>query len=268
MLVASVMFSASVGAQTPTERPEWAAVFEAHEATGTIVVLDERAGASDWWVANADRAAERFSPASTFKIPHALFALAAGVVTDEFQVFPWDGEERVLSGTPMAAWNRDQTLRSSIRNSVIWVYQWFAVEIGEEQARAYLASVGYGNADPTGGEDGYWLDGALRISALEQVGFLRRLCHNALPFDEADQRLVKDIMVNEAGPDWILRAKTGWSGTLGWWVGWIEWPTGVVYFALNIDTPNRFEDLGKRQAITRQVLGLLDAAPASWAVAE
>ena len=56
----------------------------------------------------------------------------------------------------------------------------------------------------------FWLDGALRISAMEQVDFLRKLYRNELPFKVEHQRLVKDIMIVEAGRDWILRAKTGW----------------------------------------------------------
>ena len=53
-------------------------------------------------------------------------------------------------------------------------------------------------------------------------------------------------MIVEAEKDWILRAKTGWEGRHGWWVGWVEWSAGPVFFALNIDTPNRWEDLYKR----------------------
>ncbi|MDX9839185.1 MAG: class D beta-lactamase, partial [Azoarcus sp.] len=75
------------------------------------------------------------------------------------------------------------------------------------------------------------------------------------------QRLIKDVMVNEAGYDWILRAKSWWSGKIGWWVGWVEWPTGPVFFALNIDTPNRLSDLPKRQEITRNILRSIRALP-------
>jgi beta-lactamase class D len=93
------------------------------------------------------------------------------------------------------------------------------------------------------------------------VAFLQRLYRNELPFSVAHQRLVKDVMVTEAGPDWILRAKTGWSGQVAWWVGWVEWPTGPVFFALNIDTPQRMADLPKRQEIVRQVLRSIQALP-------
>ena len=52
-------------------------------------------------------------------------------------------------------------------------------------------------------------------------------------------------MIVEAEKDWILRAKTGCRH--GWWVGWVEWSAGPVFFALNIDTPNRWEDLYKEE---------------------
>ena len=45
---------------------------------------------------------------------------------------------------------------------------------------------------------------------MEQVDFLRKLYRNELPFKVEHQRLVKDIMIVEAGRDGSLRAKTGW----------------------------------------------------------
>jgi beta-lactamase class D len=241
------------------ERPDWARFFTEAGVSGTIVVVDERENAN--WVFGGDRARTRFVPASTFKIPHALFALDAAIVADEFQVFPWDGKKRDIE-----TWNRDQDLRSSMRNSVVWVYQMFARGLGEVRERDYLRRTSYGNADPSGGIDRFWLDGGLRISAHEQVAFLRRLYRNELPFRVEHQRLVKDIMIVEAGPDWILRAKTGWgarmSEQIGWWVGWVEWREGAVFFALNIDMPNKADDLPKRESIARAVLRSIHALPA------
>ena len=238
------------------ERPDWQTIFDNYAAQGTIVVLDERKDNVKLMVFNEPRSKQRLPPASTFKIPHALFALDAGVVKDEFQVFPWDGVERSF-----AIHNQDQDLRSSMRNSAVWVYELFGKQIGEDKAREYLTKIHYGNADPSGDTSTYWIDGNLRITAQEQVQFLKKLYLNELPFDEADQRLVKDIMIVKAGKEWILRAKSGWEGQIGWWVGWVEWSNGPVFFALNIDTPNRLEDLHKREAITRQVLQSINALP-------
>lgn len=237
------------------ERPDWASLFTDAEATGCLVVLDARDGAEALHVVNRERAERRYTPASTFKVPHSLFALDAGLLRDEFQVIKWDGVKRRVP-----AWNADQDLRSAMRNSALWVYERFARKLGEKREAAYLRKTGYGNAQATGKEP-FWVDGGLAISALEQVAFLQKLYRNQLPFAVAHQRLVKDVMVNEAGIDWILRAKTGWSGRLGWWVGWVERPNGAVFFAINIDTPNREEDLPKRQAVVERALQDIKAFP-------
>ncbi|HCC81191.1 MAG TPA: OXA-2 family class D beta-lactamase, partial [Methylophaga sp.] len=85
------------------ERPDWQTIFDNYAAQGTIVVLDERKDNAKLMVFNEPRSKQRLPPASTFKVPHALFALDAGVVKDEFQVFPWDGVERSF-----AIHNQDQ----------------------------------------------------------------------------------------------------------------------------------------------------------------
>lgn len=250
-----VITSGSLKASTPQERADWSSFFSDVDAHGTIVVVDARAKNEVTFVYDAERASRRFSPASTFKIPHSLFALDAGILRDEFQILRWDHVKRSRE-----AWNEDQNLRSSMRNSTVWVYEQFAARLGDKRETDYMRKIGYGNALATGGKP-FWVEGDLAISANEQISFLRRLYRNELPFRSEHQRLVKDVMTNEAGWDWILRAKTGWSGKIGWWVGWVEWPTGPVFFALNIDTPNRMSDVAKRQDITRNILRSIQALP-------
>ena len=239
------------------ERADWKMFFNDFRAEGTIVIADERQATRALSVFGQERAAKRNSPASTFKIPHTLFALDAGAVRDEFEVFRWDGIKRSFANH-----NQVQDLRSAMRNSTLWVYELFAKKLGEDKARRYLRQIDYGNADPSTTKGNYWVDGNLAISAHEQILFLRKLYRNELPFREEHQRLVKDLMITEAGRNWILRAKTGWEGSFGWWVGWVEWPTGPVFFALNIDTPKRTDDLYKREAIVRAILRSIDALPA------
>ncbi len=233
------------------ERPDWKHFFTDQGVDGTIVVIDERVNGH--WVYQKDRAHKRYSPASTFKIPHVLFALDAGVVNDEFQVIKWDGKKRTYD-----FWNKDQTLRSSMRDSVVWVYQNFATAIGEKAEKAYLKKINYGNADFSGPVDYFWLNESLKISAFEQIAFLQRLYRNELPFSIEHQRLVKDIMIVEAQKYWILRAKTGTYLKYGWYVGWVEHPDGAVFFALNIDI-NKDEDVPKRIEISRAILRSIKA---------
>lgn len=254
MLLSPIMASA----QEWKERADWAGIFADAGITGTIAVVDERT--KDYSVHDMNRSQTGFIPASTFKIPHALIALDAGVAKDEFQIFRWDGKERQFP-----SWNRDQNLRSSLSGSVVWVYQSFARQIGEKKERRYLHKIGYGNADVSGGADRFWLDGSLRISARDQVEFLQKLYRNKLPFRVEHQRLVKDLMVIEASRGWILRAKSGWAfdiePQIGWFVGWVETPEGAVFFALNINMPGKANDVSKREAITRTVLKSIQALP-------
>ncbi|MFT5757802.1 MAG: beta-lactamase class D [Alteromonadaceae bacterium] len=256
LLVSCTISTLSHAQDHVSERNDWGKYFNKYNAEGTVVILDNREDSHNTWVYNQERAKQRYSPASTFKIPHSLFALDAGIVKDEFQQFPWDGVKRGYEPH-----NQDQNLRSAVRNSAVWVYDIFAKEIGETKARGYLQKLAYGNANPYTETGSYWINGKLAISAHEQVRFLKRLHKNTLPFRLEHQLLIKDIMVVEASKNWILRAKTGWQGRYGWFVGWVEWPTGAVYFALNIDTPARMKDLYKREAIVREILASIQALP-------
>ncbi len=68
-------------------RSDWKKFFSDLRAEGAIVIADERQAEHALSVFGQERAAKRYSPASTFKIPHTLFALDADAVRDEFQVF-------------------------------------------------------------------------------------------------------------------------------------------------------------------------------------
>ncbi len=238
------------------ERVDWQKQFSKFEAEGTMVVLDEREKISKKYVFNLQRAQKRYSPASTYKIPHSLFALDAGIVKDKFQTFKWDGIKRNYKPH-----NQDQTLQSAMRYSAIWVYDLFAKKLGAEKSNNYLSKINYGNKDSSTKTGSYWVDGNLSISAHEQIVFLKKLYNNKLPFKIEHQLLVKDIMLTDSGENWSLHAKTGWQGHYGWWVGWVECPTGPVFFALNIDTPNRLKDLYKRKPIVTEILQLMEALP-------
>jgi beta-lactamase class D len=119
---------------------------------------------------------ERSVPASTFKIPNALIALDTNVIRDEAHVLPWDGKARWN-----AKWNRDHTLASAMRHSVVWYFQQIATQVGTERYKSYLAKLDYGNADPSGDVTMFWLNGTLRISPREQIRFLEKLYSNQLP---------------------------------------------------------------------------------------
>lgn len=188
--------------------------------------------------APAEACSARVTPASTFKIPHALAALDSGVLSGPEASFSYDGAK-----VPFAAWRRDHTLASAMQSSVVWVFQRVAEQMGEQREREYLAKLNYGNADANSGLTTFWLGGSLRISPDEQAKFMLRLHEGSLPLSPEAQRSVRDMLVQPwervenamgqhpfAAP-WpagtTLRAKTG-AGTdadgrsVRWLVGEVE----------------------------------------------
>jgi beta-lactamase class D len=250
--------SLSASASDTLARAEWQKHFDAKGVRGTFVLFEP---AKDrYLVMNDARAHQRFTPASTFKIANALIGLEVGSIADENEVFRWDGKPKVRR-----EWERDQTLATGMRDSVVWMFQDIARRTGRERMKEWLGRVDYGNQDIGGGIDRFWLQGSLRISAIEQVDFLRKLSEGALPMTQRSQRLVRDALVVEKKPAYTLYAKTGSSGAVknpvAWWVGWIERKgKPAAYFAMNF-TPGpktRYED---RFDIARAILVEAGALP-------
>jgi beta-lactamase class D len=209
---------------------------------------------------NPERCAERFLPASTFKILNSLIGLETGVIPDENYVIKWDGTQYENS-----AWNQDHTLKTAIQNSVVWYYQELARRVGTEKMQYYVDAVGYGNKDITGKTDTFWLTGALRISANEQVELLKRLYHDDLPFSQRSMKIVKEILVLENTNTYRLIGKTGSGlvGTsyIGWFVGYVEEKDTVYFFVTNIESSSSEADGVKAKEITRDILQGLELLP-------
>jgi hypothetical protein len=163
---------------SPREVPALAAELSAEGVSGTIALLDT----TDGVVRCSDAAACQASaiPASTFKIPNSMIALETGIVEGPDTILPWDGQNYSVE-----AWNQDLSLRDALRVSCVPCYQALARQVGEQRMREWVERLDYGNRDIAGGIDRFWLTGALRITPLEQIDFLRRLDENKLPISVA-----------------------------------------------------------------------------------
>ena len=117
-------------------------------------------------------------------------------------------------------------MRQAFRRSCVNYYQEIARRIGKPQMQHYLDTVKYGNTTIGNAVDKFWLDSSLLISPDEQVGFVKRLYFNELPFSERSQRIVRSMMLWEDQPGYKLYYKTG-TGQAGdkyiyWIVGFAE----------------------------------------------
>ncbi|MEC2060667.1 class D beta-lactamase [Bacillus stercoris] len=204
---------------------------EFKDTDGTFILHDLQKDQT--FVYNRERANQRQTPQSTFKVVNALIGLQVKAVRDEYDVKRWDGVKREFE-----SWNRDHTLGSAMRESAIWYYQALARDIGEERMKTWLHTLSYGNEDISGGIDQFWLQSSLTISPLEQEAFLKKLFKEELPFDKPVMKTVKRMMIQEEGDHYTLYGKTGTRLTdmgLGWFVGFIKTEHGSYVFVTNVD---------------------------------
>lgn len=213
------------------------------------------------WVSGKQRLDFFYPPASTAKIPHTLIALEEGYAKGPHTLFKWDGEERFLD-----VWNQDYTLQSAYKYSVAWVYKRITRDLGHEVMSSWIDQLQYGNRFIGSPEDisTYWLDGLLKTSAEEQIAFLSELVKENLPLSARTYENAKAIMLEDCGNDWSLYAKTGFSNSIGWYVGWVEILSNddkrTYIFAFNMDVDS-WDELRMRKEVVRGAFHSLGILP-------
>lgn len=234
------------------DHPEWGEKFKKQGITNACFMLRDHVHESVHYY-NKDRCLQRFTPASTFKIFNSLVALETGIAQDETLVIPWDS---VVRSRP--EWNKSMNMREAFKVSNVSYYQELARRIGAQNYQHYLDTVRYGNQKMGKKEDEFWLDNSLQISADEQVGFMKRLYFEELPFTLRTQTIVRSLMLQEDSAGVKMFYKTGWGATpqgnqLLWVVGFMEREVSVkedpksmnksdvrkypYLFALNFEVP-------------------------------
>lgn len=199
---------------------------------GSFVLYGIKSGR--YCIYNQEAATKRVSPDSTYKIYSALAALENGIITPSSSALAWDGTRYTFD-----AWNRDQTLGSAMEHSVNWYFISLDEKTGLSSLKQYLDSIGYGNTDLSGGLGRYWMESSLKISPVEQVELLTRLCQGSLPFQPENIMAVKDSLFLSSFNGNSLYGKTG-TGNVegknvnGWFIGFVESDKDTYVFAANI----------------------------------
>ncbi|MDB5248957.1 MAG: class beta-lactamase [Segetibacter sp.] len=211
--------------------------FDDNHVTGTFGIYKN--GIREFTIYNLSRFKDSaYLPASTFKIVNSLVGLETGKIRDERMVIKWDGVTRRID-----EWNKDLTMEQAFKVSAVPYYQEVARRVGKDTMQFWLDSLGYGaryEKAKIGKIDTFWLDNSIKITADEQLGLVKRLYFDQLPFQKRSMRVVKEMMVQEKNSNYTLAYKTGWGNRengneLGWVVGWVEENRHPYFFALNLE---------------------------------
>jgi beta-lactamase class D len=227
--------------------------FEKEGVVGCFGLMNNASGA--FTMHNLERFRDSaFTPASTFKIVNTLIGLQTGDISNDSMVIQWNGRP---SGRPEC--DEDLSMYRAFRLSCPPWYQELARRIGKDTMQRWLDSLSYGNKKISA-IDTFWLDNSLKIRPDEQLGLVKRLYFNQLPFFNVNQAIVRKAMLFEDNTKYRLAYKTGWGRTekgahLAWAVGWIEENSHPYFFVLNFETGKKDADI---PAIRMRILkGLL-----------
>lgn len=222
--------------------------FDENKVEGCFGLMDN--GTGQFTIYNLARYRDSsYLPASTFKIVNSLIGLQTGAISSDSMVIQWDGVER------RPEWDKDLTMYEAFRVSSVPYYQEVARRIGKDSMEAKLDHIKYGAASDTdkvvihSAIDTFWLDNSLKISPDQQLGLVKQLYFNQLPFFNTYQEKVKHAMLFENNSNYQLSYKTGWGfrengNPVGWIVGWIEENRHPYFFVLNIESPVHDYDMG------------------------
>lgn len=232
--------------------------FDEQKSEGCFAMFNN--GTGQFTVYNLPRYRDSaFLPASTFKIINSLIGLQTGIITNDSMVIKWDGVQRSVP-----EWNQDLSMHRAFRASAVPYYQEVARRIGKDTMQRWLDSLAYGTKRIKTSIDTFWLDNSLKVTPDEQLGVVKRLYFNQLPFFNNYQQIVKNAMLWEDKPTHTLHYKTGLGkkedGTpLAWVVGWIEENRHPYFFVLNMETKDKSVNLAEaRMTVLRQILTQLN----------
>ena len=213
--------------------------FDDNTVDGCFALMDN--GTGKFTIYNLARYRDSsYLPASTFKIVNSLIGLQTGKIINDSMIIKWDGIKR-----PIESWNKDLTMYEAFRVSSVPYYQEVARRIGKDTMQFWLDSLSYGSKKISSPIDTFWLDNSLKITPDEELGLVKRLYFDQLPFFKTYQETVKRAMLFENNANYRLGYKTGWATwnektgkQIGWVVGWIEENRHPYFFVLNIESPD------------------------------
>ncbi len=213
--IATIMFLASCSAHRIKTDNAIKKNFDEYKLDGCFALLDNSGGLV---IYNMNLDTTRFSPLSTFEIINSLIGLESGRIIDENMVIKPDttiGSNNNCS--------KEMNLVEALRMNCSNYFQQVAKSTGRDTLVSWIDSLGYGNMNISNRMDSFWLDNSLKISPDEQLGLVKRLYFDQLPFQKRSQQIIRDAMNRDENTQYRFSYKTSVERDgISWVLGWIE----------------------------------------------
>jgi beta-lactamase class D len=215
--------------------------FDSAGVQGCFALYDN--GQGKFTVYNLPRYRDSAYPAgSTFDIVASLIGFQSGVIKDDKAVMLVGWRNVADSGHPGQQVQQDVniTLGDAFKsNGFEQIFRHVEDSIGMDSLRKWVDSLHYGNQALDKDTNAVY-DGSLTIPADEQLGLIKKLYFNQLPFFQRNQELVRGMMSKVENSNYKLVIKVATvpykDHVLGWVLGWIEENKHPYFFALNLES--------------------------------
>ncbi|NDC40882.1 MAG: hypothetical protein EBZ77_04920 [Chitinophagia bacterium] len=169
------------------EHKEWGALLEQTKVTdGCLIIKDQNHESVHYY--NLKGCSARQQLGETIFILSSVIALEKAIaVNDDYTL----GGDSTATDTAL---RHPVNLRTALATSNHSFYMQLNAHIGANTFRKYIDTIKYGNREP--GNDMSSIDLApLKITADEQLGFIKRLYFSELPCTDRSQRIVKTMLL-------------------------------------------------------------------------
>ena len=222
--------------------------FDSAGVKGAFGLFDN--GHGHFTICNLSRYSDSFYlPGESFDILQSLIAIQTGVLKDDLARMRLDRPDAPQETMPAA------TLGESFRDTTELNRQQFDLlytrALRKDTVRKWVDSLQYGNkrlGDSAGAI--FWADDTLRINCDEQLGLLKKLYFNQLPFFARTQEIVCRMMPSESNSMFRFCYKTAMGRAanghgIGWTMGWVEENKHPYFFVVNLESADTGRDLRK-----------------------
>ena len=185
-----------------------------------------------------------YSPGATFDILQSLIAIQTGVVKDDSSKLPTDYPADLPKLDIPANFGQDFRDTGSFNELAFLA---LSFDIKRDTLKKWIDSLQYGNRK-IGDSAEFWSNGTLEINCDEQLGLLKKLYFNQLPFLARTQEIVCRMMQTESNSVYRLSYKTAEGKKedghgIGWVMGWVEENKHPYFFVVNLESADTTKDL-------------------------
>lgn len=254
-LLSVLYFSINNVSATQLKNSDFTQIFNSYDAC--FILYDVNENKNVIYYNENNRCNKLIAPDSTFKVPLSIMAFDQKIIT-ESSIFVWDGKDKGMND-----WNHNQTPTSWEQYSVVWVSQEITPKIGLPKIKKYLSEFKYGNKDFSGdlgknnGLTHAWLSSSLKISANNQLEFLKSMQKYTLPVSTDSISYTKqNIYLGKIDNGMKLYGKTGSGYQIstksdikkiklrdGWFIGFVENEKNKYVFVTNLSDKTQTTDM-------------------------